>query len=138
MLEDRLIWQPVGIHQSSCDFGILLDRKFSEEMLSLKINEITKKKMNDSASNLLPKDFNPNLHFFKNTGFVAKFNLGYDGRTLEIEGINGKSPLEVFSEGMIKYSSHNVTTTIEAYGLMTLVDFWIEYSEVLRDLSEKA
>ena len=36
-IETRIVWQPKALYHSTGDFAVLLDRKFAEEMVNLKL-----------------------------------------------------------------------------------------------------
>jgi len=138
MLEKRIIWQPVGFSLGrSCDFDILLDREFAQEMLSIKLDEDLRQKMNNLMKEIGSSSFNPSYLFFKDTAFVLQFSLGEGTKWLAVNETYGKNPLEVFREGPIRYSSHNINNSTDAYSLMTFVNIWVKYSDSLKELTSQ-
>ncbi|MEX2017179.1 MAG: hypothetical protein WD876_01780 [Candidatus Pacearchaeota archaeon] len=136
MLDKRLVWQPTDLYQTGHEFNIILDRKFAEEMLSVKINSQTRRRLDEVIKELNPKNFNPHFQYYEDTAFVLQFNLGFGGNWLAVNGTYGKNPLDVFDDFYIPYSSHNVDTSADAYSLMRLVDFWVEHADTIKELSK--
>ncbi len=128
----KIVWQPTSLYQEGHNFGIILDREFAKEMLSAKLDEGSRRRMNDLAHQLHLSGINTSpLLFYEDTAFVFQFSIGTGGKWLATDETLGKNPLEVFRERPITYSSHNLDTMADAYDLLRLVDFWVYYSDAL-------
>ena len=65
--------------------------------------------------------------------------MGNNGVWLAIDQSNKRSLLEYPDEKeLIKYSSHNVDNSKQAYALMALVDWWAEYADIIKSHSVRA
>jgi len=51
-IETRVVWQPKALYQSTGDFAILLDRRFAEEMLNVKLTREQQARMDYLAKRL--------------------------------------------------------------------------------------
>jgi len=134
-IEERIVWQPLNL-PGSFNFAILLDRKFAAEMLSVKLDGELRQRMNELVQRFTPRNKSSHIQFFEDTALVVQFDLGGGGKWLAANETYGKNPLEVF-KGSIKYSSHNIDTSIDAYELMGIVDTWVHYSDALKDMAKK-
>ena len=122
-----LIWQPKGIYQPSFNFEVIFNSDFIQRMKSSQVFPKNAKRMNELCAETLQRFGYNNLtplNFYKNTGLVTQFSLGREGRWLAID-------LYTLDKSLVKYSSHNVDSSKDAYDLMALVDPWTEYSELL-------
>ncbi|MBI2110005.1 hypothetical protein HYT58_02430 [Candidatus Woesearchaeota archaeon] len=133
---DKIVWQPIALHQPSYEFGIILDETFAKEMVKTNLSQESQRRMNDLGTEVITR-FGHNWTipyiFHENTAFVSQFSLGVNGVWLALD--NWYDLLKIpENKDPIKYSSHNVDTSSQAYSLMALVDFWVEYAETLKGL----
>ena len=132
MIEEKVIWMPQSLINQGYDFKVLLDRDFAKEMLSTKITSGKARNFNETADRLKLLGFNKSpFLFYEDTAFVSQINSGTDGRWLATSGTSGKNPLGVF-KGPIEYYSHNMDSSVDLYMAMRLMDFWVDYSDVLK------
>ena len=126
---EEIIWRPLTLYQPTCEFGILLSREFTSEMLKLRIGTEGQERLNELAVEFVfgwYKCSQPTPYYFReDTALINQFNLNLGkGEWLALDGCFGKNPLEVH-KGLIKYESHNLESITDAYALMALVDFWV-------------
>ena len=133
---EEIIWRPIALYQPTSEFGILLSREFTHEMLELKIGSKIQREFNTYAEDEVMKKFKYTTggpyEFDEDSAFIRQFNLGSKGKWLALTGCFGENPLEA-NRGLIKYDSHNLETMTDAYALMALFDLWVEYSKVLKE-----
>lgn len=128
---DDLIWQPKGVYYKG-DFSIEVNRNFVEKASSLEINDDIKKNMKDLVNNLMNGKMSQPFIFEGNTYMVSQFTSeAGNGVWLSMSSM-GKRALDVF-EGNIKFNSHNVDHSYQQTDLMSLVDIWAEYYDVVKD-----
>jgi hypothetical protein len=133
---NKIIWQPKNVYLPSYEFNISLDRTFAKEMLAAKIPREKQKRMNELAlETLIRQGFNwPGpLTFYEDRGLVTQFYIGRNGVWLATNCENINSLFKKDENKHIKYYSHNVDNSSQAYALMALVDQWVEYSDVLKE-----
>jgi hypothetical protein len=130
IVDEKVVWQPQGIY-SKGEFSVIVDRKFVEKASKLKINFDIKNKMKDLAENLMQSKLTQPFLFEGDSYMVSQFT--YDaGRGVWLAfGSLGKNALNVF-EGNIKYNSHNADHGHQQRGLMSLVDIWATYYNIVK------
>lgn len=134
--QKKVIWQPVAIYQPSMEFGILLDRDFSKDMLESKTTQENQDRLQKLANEYIMKRFklihlNPYI-FREDSCFVKQIHLGSNGKWLCVDTTYDRIPTDVH-KGLIPYLSHNIDNSIDAYGLIALVDMWVTYSKILKE-----
>jgi hypothetical protein len=133
---NKIIWQPNGLYQKGHDeFSLFLDRHFAKEMLETKISQQTKQKLNQLGSKLMNISGLETFQFFKDTAFVNQFYLGENGLWLALDVRSDliKQELNSNNEKPLKYYSHNCNNITHAHDLMKLVDFYTQYSEIIKE-----
>ena len=133
---ERIVWQPVGIHQPSYNFDVWLDRKFAMEMLDTKISPETQRRMNQLGVEIATRfGYNSPVpyNFEEDTALVGEFHLGSSGLWLAMDRFARESlEKKIHPEKTIIYSSHNVDCSEDEHVLLALFDQWVVYSDVLR------
>ena len=141
-MSNKIIWQPFVLYQPYFDFGILLSRDFCREMLETKLSREIQIKTNNlclEVSERFGFNYPEPVTFYEDTAFISQFYLGNNGVWLAIDQSNKRSLLEYPDEKeLIKYSSHNVDNSKQAYALMALVDWWAEYADIIKSHSVRA
>jgi len=126
---ERIIWQPEFC--SGYDFNVYLDRVFAREMIKTNLSSEQQNRMNELANEELQRR---NVHwrypytFHENSCFIQQFYIGSNGTSLSTGHQSIKSLIEdEDSSKLIKYKSHNVDSSKQAFVLMKLVDMWVYY-----------
>lgn len=131
-MDKKVIWQPEGIYQPGHDFGVLLDRVFAIEMGNSEVFPSTQRRMNDQGDEIITElghSWSNPYDFYKDSFLVTQFNLGGNGVRLALDRPVShylSKPKE--NDDPVKYCSHNVDTSSQAYALMALFDMWVQYS----------
>jgi hypothetical protein len=131
-MSQKIIWQPISVYQSGYGFGILLDPEFAKDMLTSNLSSDKSKRIQDFANEQLKKsnyDYPTPYIFNGDSCLVNQFYIG-DGKEL---GIDSLIKFESNFDKPIKYFSHNVDYSSDAYALMKLVDLWVKCSEVIKE-----
>ena len=131
---DKLIWQPR--FYAEYDFEVYLDRDFARTMIQAKIAPERQKITNELANEELKKlgiHWSNPYDFYEDTGFIRQFYIGQNGVWLSTNHRNIDELLEgAESHELIKYDSHNVDTSRQAYVLMRIFDKWVAYADAMR------
>jgi hypothetical protein len=129
-MDDKTVWQPTALYQPGYEFGILLDPDLALRMLSTELDSRTKENLKKlGLETIVRMGYNypePYL-FYGNSWLVQEFDIGNNGKWLSLDSSQRLDNIRI----PLKYSSHNVDTSKEAYALMALVDRWVEYFNLL-------
>ncbi|MBU2503478.1 MAG: hypothetical protein KJ879_00275 [Nanoarchaeota archaeon] len=134
-VQDRIIWQPIHLHQPHHDFDILLDRKFAREMFEAKLIPRMQMRMNELGTEMLDRlryhGASPYI-FWGDTALITQINLDAGrGTWIEMESTYGQIPN--WSERKpLKYTTHNMDSSSDTLGLLSLFDMWVYYSSELK------
>jgi len=131
MEEERIIWQPIQIHQPYPDFDILLDGDFARDMGRARISQEKRDTMNLLGTEVLKRLKYPGLSpyiFWRESALIDQINLD-GGRGTWLEREDGWQ-IPDYSKPL-KYKTHNMDTSSDTLGLLSLFDLWVYYSEEL-------
>lgn len=130
----KILWTPeILLAGRGYNFAAFLDRDFAIRMLNSKTAPEERFNLNQIANEELKKHriaTSDPFEFYNNSLLVNQFNIGQGGRwlaTVTLEWINETSTEPV------KYSSHNIDSSADAYALLGLFGKWIEYVELFRN-----
>ena len=132
----EIVWQPKGIYACGYEFGVLVDREFIEQAMSLQMNPEKQQNMIRLGRETIKRqgyDSGTPFNFEGETYLVRQFDIGSNGKWLTLDGCSGENPLLIFKEGPIKYSSHNCDYSSDVHALMSLVDLWVEYLDIVKE-----
>lgn len=126
-----MIYQP---NFNGLDFTISLDNAFARKMMNSKLAEYTKFRLNEICNNQL-KELNiywsSPLIFHESSALLSQANIGQNGKWLATTNSDIQNILKDNKD--VKYHTHNIDTTHDAYALLTLFDTWIHYSDILAE-----
>lgn len=135
-MTDKIIWQPLNIYGTSCDFGILLDYDFAQKMLNSKTTEQTQKRLCEIMRELIPevkKERGARVDFENDSCLATGFYLN-PGNGLwlttnrsEVDSLTRRQN----DKKTIQYYSHNVDVTIDQNTLLKMFDVYATYAEGL-------
>lgn len=133
-MENGIIWQP--LFHSGYNFQVSLNRIFAREMIRSQVPIKKLERMNQLANEDL-KRWKMNCldpySFHGDSCFLGQIYLS-EGRWLATDYHSTNSLLkDDESSEPIKYISHNVDYSKDAFILMRLFDKWIRYSNVLKE-----
>ncbi|HIH10565.1 TPA: hypothetical protein HA241_00060 [Candidatus Woesearchaeota archaeon] len=132
-----IIWQPIALYQPGFNFDIVLDDRFAEEMIKTNLSQSVQERMNGLGTDLttrLGHSWLSPFTFYESTAFVSQFSLGQNGVWLVVDNYFKKEQLE--DKKAVRYTTHNVDNSSQAYALMALVDLWVSYADTLKSLQE--
>ncbi len=130
---NKLIWTPKLYGR--CDFGVDLDWDFAREMIQARVPEEKQARMNALANEEL-KTLRTNwldpYSFHEGSCFVKQIYLGQNGIWLSTNHQTIVHLIKGDKSEPVRYNSHNVDTSHQAYVLMVLFDKWINYSDAFK------
>ena len=130
-MNSSLIWQPRSMHQSTNEFGILLDSRFAKEMLERKMSKEGYQRMFK-----MPKEFgiieqlNPYI-FHEDSCLLRQITIkDGTGKWLALETMFGEIP---GFDKPFKYSTHNFDRAKDSdvKTILSLFDLYVTYSGIL-------
>jgi len=137
-MTERIVWQPFALYQPGSDFGIYIDRNFAREMLETKLSledRIRVKQLLLEVSERFGFNHPEPVDFHEDTAFIKGFYLCSGGVWLTADGLFDPLSLKENIREPVKYSSHNVNNSKQAYALMALIDWWAEYADTIKSLT---
>ena len=138
-MEDKIVWQPsLG---SKYGFEVRLDRAFARDTVQAKIPAENQKRLNVLAYEELKRfriNYQEPYRFHEDSCFVREFHLGMNGIWLTTDHYTVSQLVKDDpSLKKVNYHSHNVDVARDAFALMTLVDIWVKYSDILKEKWDK-
>ena len=97
----EIIWQPMGIYACGYEFGILVDREFVEQTMSLQMSQEKQQKMIRLSRETIKRqgyDSGIPFNFDGKTYLVRQFNIGNNGKWLTLDGCLGENPLLILKK----------------------------------------
>lgn len=132
---NKIIWQPNGLYEKlHNEFSISVDKNFAREMLETKISREVGQKLNRLGSELMGVNGLDTFQFFEDTALVNQFYLGENGLwlALDIREDLIKDKLTSDCNKPLTYYSHNSNNISQAFDLLKVVDFYVQYSEIIK------